>query len=124
MSPAAARERNARVGAKIRRRRQALGWEQRDLAEQVGVHISSVQKWEAGTYYPGRKLGKLEAVLGIDLTDEPEPEPVIPRSLMDAIRRSDLSPAEQEAVIGAVEQTLRDDQEHAASDRSTSRRAG
>lgn len=74
MSSADAGARNKRVGATIRRRRQALGWEQRELAEHVGVHVNSVQKWEAGTHYPGRKAGKLEQVLGIRLEDGPEPE--------------------------------------------------
>lgn len=69
--------RNRRVGAVIRRRRQALGWEQRELAERVGVHVNSVQKWESGTHYPGRKAGKLEAVLGIPL-DENTEEPGLP----------------------------------------------
>lgn len=79
MSSADAGARNKRVGATIRRRRQALGWEQRELAGRVGVHVNSVQKWESGTHYPGRKLGKLEQVLGISLDDGPEPdEPEMP----------------------------------------------
>jgi ribosome-binding protein aMBF1 (putative translation factor) len=69
--------RNRRVGATIRRRRQTLGWEQQELAERVGVHVNSVQKWEAGTHYPQRKLGKLEEVLGVRL-DEDAADPGLP----------------------------------------------
>lgn len=65
----------ADIGRAIRRRRQVLGWEQQELADRVGVHVNSVQKWEAGTHYPRRKLGKLEEVLGISLSDKPEPPP-------------------------------------------------
>lgn len=79
MSSADAGARNKRVGATIRRRRQALGWEQQELADRVGVHVNSVQKWEAGTHYPGRKAGKLEQVLGIRLDGDPDPgEPELP----------------------------------------------
>ena len=49
-----------RVGMMIKRRRQVLGWNQQELADRVGVHVNSVQKWEAGTHYPGRKLGRVE----------------------------------------------------------------
>lgn len=97
MSSADAGARNKRVGATIRRRRQALGWEQRELAERVGVHINSVQKWEAGTHYPGRKAGKLEQVLGISL-DGPEPEePELP------------TPAELEDLKAHIREVLGDD---------------
>jgi transcriptional regulator with XRE-family HTH domain len=107
MSPAEPGARNKRVGARIRKRRQVLGWEQRELAERVGVHVNSVQKWEAGTHYPGRKLGKLEQVLGIRVDDglEPEPEPAIPDSLMKTIRRS-LSEEDQRIAIDALERAL------------------
>lgn len=66
---------DARKGGIVRKRRQALGWDQRELAERVNVHVNSVQRWEAGKQYPGRRLGKLEAVLGITINDdEPGPE--------------------------------------------------
>ena len=56
-----------RVGTLIKKRRQELGWKQPELAERVGVSKTSVTKWETGRHYPGRYLGKLEAVLGISL---------------------------------------------------------
>jgi transcriptional regulator with XRE-family HTH domain len=89
--------RNKRVGATIRRRRQALGWEQRELAERVGVHVNSVQKWESGTHYPGRKLGKLEQVLGIHVDADLEPEePELP------------TPAELEDLYAHIREVLGD----------------
>lgn len=108
MSTEDAAARSKRVGAVIRRRRQALGWEQRELAGRVGVHVNSVQKWESGTHYPGRKLGKLEAVLGIRLDGEPEPEPdILPEGLRDDIRAV-VQDKERAAVVESlVEAALR-----------------
>lgn len=98
MSSADAGERNKRVGAIIRRRRHVLGWEQQELADRVGVHVNSVQKWESGTHYPGRKGGKLEQVLGIRLDDGPGPEePELP------------APAELEDLRAHIHEVLGDD---------------
>jgi transcriptional regulator with XRE-family HTH domain len=102
--------RNKRVGATIRRRRQALGWEQRELAERVGVHVNSVQKWESGTHYPGRKLGKLEQVLGIHVDDDLEPEePELPTpEELDDLRRHALEVLGENAgpFLDALDATL------------------
>lgn len=77
---------DARKGNIVRKRRQALDLEQRDLADRVGVHVNSVQRWEAGTQYPGRKLGKLEDVLGVRLDDEPVgPETATPEEIEDLV---------------------------------------
>lgn len=65
---------DARKGGIVRKRRQALDLDQRDLAQRVGVHVNSVQRWESGRQYPGRHLGKLESVLGIVIDDAPTPE--------------------------------------------------
>lgn len=85
MSSADTAARNRRVGATIRRRRQALDWEQLELATRVGVHVNTVQKWEAGTHYPMRKLGKLEEVLGVTL-DEPKPRPALSTETQERMR--------------------------------------
>jgi transcriptional regulator with XRE-family HTH domain len=99
--------RNKRVGAVIRKRRQVLGWEQQELAERVGVHVNSVQKWEAGTHYPSRKLGKLEEVLGVSLSDGTEPEPdIVPAGLREHVREI-LPPERAAAVEAAIEAALR-----------------
>jgi len=55
------------IGAAIRARRQQLRLTQRELAERVGVHPSSVVNWEKGRHPPDRNLGALEEVLGISL---------------------------------------------------------
>ena len=115
MSTAQPDSRNRRTGAAIRRRRQVLGWEQRELAEKVGVHVNSVQKWEAGTHFPGRKLGKLEEVLGIRLDEEPDPYPLVPKSLIREIMNTEgLTPEERQAVIRAVGETLATDRDGAS----------
>ncbi len=99
---------DARKGGIVRKRRQALDLDQRDLAERVGVHVNSVQRWEAGRQYPGRHLGKLEAVLGIVIdSGEPEPGPAIPQSLLSFIvNTKDLTEEQRVAVIAAVDEAL------------------
>ena len=85
-----------RVGTLIKKRRQELGIRtQADLAVLVGTSETSVAKWEAGYYYPSRFLGKLEAVLRVSLTDEPEPdqnEAVLQNSIdgLDAAQLAEL----------------------------------
>jgi transcriptional regulator with XRE-family HTH domain len=66
------------IGARIRRRRQELRMSQRQLAEQIGAHPSAVLSWEAGRHFPARKLGALEAALGIDLSGQPDRPPLTP----------------------------------------------
>ena len=96
-----------RVGMMIKRRRQVLGWNQQELADRVGVHVNSVQKWEAGTHYPGRKLGRVEAVLGIDLSDEP-PEPEVSKIMLDmidlAIEKGELPAEDRQLLIDHIKQ--------------------
>lgn len=58
------------IGTRIRKRRQELGLTQQQLADRLEVAESSVVSWETGKHYPKRKLGALEAVLGINLTDD------------------------------------------------------
>lgn len=97
--------RSKRTGAAIRRRRQALDLDQADLAERVGVHVNTVQKWESGIHYPGRKLGKLEQVLGISLDEEPEQD-IMPPGLRERINEV-LPPEAAARVAEAVEAALR-----------------
>lgn len=74
---------------------------QEDLAAAVGVSKSSVANWESGKHFPKRKLGAVEAALGVRLDDEPEPD-VLPEGLRDAIR--DTIPDAQRAAL--VEQVV------------------
>ncbi|HWU21676.1 MAG TPA: helix-turn-helix transcriptional regulator [Nocardioides sp.] len=48
MRPAAPARPHQDLGARIRKRRQVLGWKQQELADRIGVHVNSVQKWEKG----------------------------------------------------------------------------
>jgi transcriptional regulator with XRE-family HTH domain len=106
MNPASGDARAKRVGAAIRRRRQVLDLEQRELAGLVGVHVNTVQKWENGTHYPGRKLGKLEAVLDVTLDGEPEAGlyPHVPPEVAKYVRaRWRRDPQEVAAVLADLE---------------------
>ena len=62
------------IGSKIRLRRQQLRLTQAQLADRIGVHVSTVTSWEKGRHFPARYQGAVEAELGITLTAEPEPE--------------------------------------------------
>jgi transcriptional regulator with XRE-family HTH domain len=61
------------IGPRIRKRRQELGLTLQQLADRLGVAESTVVHWETGKHYPKRKLGALEAVLGIDLDGSHDP---------------------------------------------------
>src|SRR5690349_17092400 len=41
------------------------GLTQRQLAERIGVHVTSIRGWEAGTNYPG--VGSLQALIAVGL---------------------------------------------------------
>ncbi len=58
------------IGARIRSRRQQLGLTQQQLADRLAVAESSVVAWETGKHYPKRKLGAIEAELGVSLTGQ------------------------------------------------------
>lgn len=86
---------------------------QTDLAALLGVAASTVANWERGKSYPGRYLGAVEALLGINLTggqDEPDPNeakfssfdgltPAQQEELREAYRaiRNGIPPARQRA---------------------------
>ena len=47
-------------------RRKAKGWTQTDLAQQVGVSLTSVQSWEKGNGPRPRNIPRLAEVFGVD----------------------------------------------------------
>jgi DNA-binding XRE family transcriptional regulator len=50
----------------IKTAREALGWKQKDLATQVGVHPKTVANWERGTKVPhARQKRALAHILGL-----------------------------------------------------------
>ena len=50
----------------IARYRKAKGWTQTDLAQELGVSMSTVQSWERGAQPRPRHLRRLAEVLGVD----------------------------------------------------------
>lgn len=73
------------TGRRIARRRHILGLKQRELAERVGVARDTVSMWERDEQFPHRHLGKLEAVLGINLLPNgPEIDPHL-QAILDGL---------------------------------------
>lgn len=59
------------IGLTIAKRRGLLDLSQEELAARVGVTRDTVSKWETGAFLPRKsRLGRLEQVLGISLTDD------------------------------------------------------
>jgi len=96
------------LGTKIRKRRQELGMTQQALADRVGVDRTTVTNWEKGKHFPQRYLGKVEAVLDIDLEGGRPPELVSRELRGQILRERGLSPEDAARVIGLIEQTLRE----------------
>lgn len=57
------------TGESIKRARQLRRMTQRDLAEAVGVNLSSVVDWESNKSFPARNKFVIEEVLGITITE-------------------------------------------------------
>lgn len=69
------------IGIIVAKRRHVLGLSQQALAERVGVNRRTVSMWERDLQYPHRHLGKLEQVLGMDLTADDPAEAELQASL-------------------------------------------
>lgn len=54
------------IGARVRRERTRLGWDQAELARRIGVGQQTVSGWERGTSRPRRAIGRLAEVFGVD----------------------------------------------------------
>jgi hypothetical protein len=63
------------------------------------ARTAKAANWEAGKHFPLRKLGKVEAVLGISLDDPPSP-PKIPAGLQRMVDA--LSDDEREALLAEL----------------------
>lgn len=57
------------LGQRIKLARQAAGLRQVDLAQAVGVSLTAVKNWERGVVTPKDRIGRLQQVLGVDLTE-------------------------------------------------------
>lgn len=91
------------LGTKIKKRRQVLGMTQQAFAGEVGVSKSTVANWESGKHFPLRYLGKVEAVLGIALTDAEPARPVVSDRLLADLRR-ELGDDRAALVVAALEE--------------------
>ena len=72
----------AETGRRIKRAREARGWDQQDLADALTrqrggkrVGVRSVGRWERGETTPRNAGGALEKVLKISLNGGEEPDP-------------------------------------------------
>ena len=81
------------IGIIVAKRRHVLGLSQQALAERVGVNRRTVSMWERDLQYPHRHLGKLEQVLGINLTADDPAEAELQASL-NRLHESGLIEAE------------------------------
>ena len=94
------------VGQRIMRRRQALNMSQGELARLIDVSRDTVSNWETGKHFPKRYLGKIEAVLGIDLHSRDDGfRPVSPQ-LRKMVLETLEDPDDQRRVLGLLEGTL------------------
>jgi transcriptional regulator with XRE-family HTH domain len=105
-----------RVSGAVIDRRAELGLTQKGLALKAGVSERTVQNLEGGKRPQPLIRGKLEKALGwepgefrrIAEQQQDGPASLIPRSLRREITENeDLTPAEKEAVLAAIEATLR-----------------
>jgi transcriptional regulator with XRE-family HTH domain len=76
------------IGPVIAKRRHVLGLSQEELAVRVGVSRDSVSSWERGKHFPHRHLGKLEQVLGVDLSGGAAPDRLAPPATISVMRAS------------------------------------
>lgn len=93
------------IGTKIRKRRQELGLTQAQLADRVGADESSVINWESGRHFPKRKLGAIEAVLGISLDGDGGGMKIVSPAARRVLR-AELDDEDYRRVIGLLEGTL------------------
>ena len=62
-------------GLRIRRARERRRWSQQRLADELGVGIRTVGRWERGEAEPRNAIGALDDVLGLNLDDSPPVDP-------------------------------------------------
>lgn len=94
------------IGTRIAKRRHQLDLSQQQLAERVGVARDTVSMWERNKQYPHRHLGKLELILGVDLTGGSAPDPN-----EEALMGLNLAPAERDKLVEAY-RAIRDGKWH------------
>jgi len=97
----------ATLGTRIRRARERARLSQVELAKAVGASVRAVGDWENDRRKPRNRLGAIEQVLDVDLSEQPQPQPDIPQKLLDEIMTNKgLTQGEREAVIRAVREAI------------------
>lgn len=93
-------------GATIRRARQKARMKQRELADRLGVHETTVGYWERDKFFPERHWAALNDLLHISLTppgaDNAEPPARLKPETVDDIREQ-LGDEKAAAVISYLE---------------------
>lgn len=95
-------------GAMIRRARQEARMKQRELADRMGVHVTTVGYWERNRFFPEQHWAALNKLLHINLRPpggdpvERGPDSTIPDEVLAVIRRN-YSPERQREAIEALE---------------------
>lgn len=87
---------------------------QRELADRMGVHPTTIGLWERNKFFPEQHWAALNKLLHIELRPPgapapgPPEQPTISADLLAAIRRTlPDDPEAQQRVIDAVERTMR-----------------
>lgn len=118
-------------GAMIRRARQEARMKQRELADRMGVHVTTVGYWERGKFFPEQHWAALNKLLRINLrppgapAPEPEPEaaPLVPPEVLEVLERVYKGePGQLAEAVRALEAIERERRQRAAS--PGERRAG
>lgn len=107
------------LGRRIRDRREARAWTQRDLAEKVGLSHGAVALYETGRRQPDLEtLQRLAHVLGTSIsylvgeTDDPSPPPRVSAAHETAAPGTPHTPEEQLIIERAVRNAIRELEEH------------
>lgn len=94
-------------GAMIRRARQEAHMKQRELADRMGVHVTTVGYWERNKFFPEQHWAALNKLLRINIAPpgaegaagiaERGPDPAIPDDVLAVIRK--YPPEKQREII-------------------------
>jgi transcriptional regulator with XRE-family HTH domain len=97
------------LGMRIRRARERARLSQKELAQAVGASVRAVGDWENDRRAPRNRIGALEDVLEVSLTEDLPPPPV-PRDIAESVQRSPgLTDEDRQRVMEAIARTLAGD---------------
>lgn len=102
------------LGQRIRRLREGRQFSQQQLADLVGVNLRTVGNWESDKAPPRNRMGALEEVFGVSLT---ELNDLAPDAIVVAIERSALSRADKAEMLATYYRIL--DREDRREDRGS-----